>query len=174
MKRTEEITPEYIEMFWEKVDIRGSDECWPWKMYTNVDGYGQVRLGNMQIASRVAYMITNGLIPLSIRVMHTCDNRICCNPNHLIAAPQKENILDMENKGRGKHTGKRTKFSESDIINIRKMWSEGFMAKDIAKKYNATPDVIYLIRMGRTYKKYGGIIDPINRHGGKRDGQEER
>jgi hypothetical protein len=169
MSRTNEITPEYIEMFWEKVDIKSENECWPWKMFINADGYGQVRLGNMQIASRVAYMITNGLLPLSIRVMHTCDNRSCCNPSHLIAAPQKENILDMEKKGRGRHTGwDHRKLLEEEVIDIREMWSAGVMAKDIAEKYGVTPDIIYRIRMGRTYKKWGGPIDPINRHGGKK------
>ena len=169
MNKTDKITPEYIEMFWEKVDIKGENECWPWKKFINSDGYGQVRLGNMQIASRVAYMVTHGKLPLNIRVMHTCDNRCCCNPKHLIAAPQRENILDMENKGRGRHTGKKTKFTESDILGIRDMWSKGVTAKEIAVKYSCTPDVIYLIRMGRTYKQYGGAIDPVNRHGGNKN-----
>lgn len=168
--RTNEITPEYIDMFWKKVDIREENECWLWKAHVNVDGYGQVRLGNMQIASRVAYMIINGLLPLSIKVMHTCDNRNCCNPRHLIAASQKENILDMEKKGRGKHIGwTHRKLTEKEVIDIREMWVSGIMAKNIAEKYNITPDVVYAIRMGKKYKKWGGPIDPINRHGGKNE-----
>ena len=30
--------------FWEKVDVHGPDECWPWKA-SNVKGYGQLRVG---------------------------------------------------------------------------------------------------------------------------------
>jgi len=152
-------------------DIRTEDECWPWKMYLNADGYGQVRLGNMQIASRVAYMVANNLesLPRDIKIAHICDRRDCCNPSHLMAIPQKENILDMEKKGRARHSGWIVRhLTEEEVINIREMWADGVMAKDIAKKHNVTPDIIYKIRMGRTYKKWGGPIDPVNRHGGKK------
>ena len=165
-----EFTDHFVELFWQKVDIRGDNECWPWKAHLNEDGYGQVRFdGNMKIASRVAYMITNGEIPSDIKAMHTCDTRNCCNPKHLIAGTQGDNIRDMENKNRSKHRGWDVKrFSEEEILKVREMWKNGFQAKDIADKYGVTPDTIYKIRMGRTYKNIGGFIDSYTARGKSR------
>ncbi|MCZ7405141.1 MAG: hypothetical protein O8C67_09460 [Candidatus Methanoperedens sp.] len=32
------------ERFWEKVDIKGNDECWNWLAHSNKGGYGQIGL----------------------------------------------------------------------------------------------------------------------------------
>lgn len=33
-------------------------------------------------------------------IMHKCDNPACCNPDHLVAGSQKDNLDDMRSKGR--------------------------------------------------------------------------
>ena len=33
--------------FWEKVDIRGEDECWNWKAHKIPQGYGYISVGNV-------------------------------------------------------------------------------------------------------------------------------
>ena len=40
------------------------------------------------------YFILNGL-----KVLHKCDNPICCNPTHLFLGSQLENIKDRDMKG---------------------------------------------------------------------------
>jgi hypothetical protein len=45
-------------------------------------------------------MRANGPIPEGHAICHVCDVRLCCNPAHLFAAPQSENIADMVAKGR--------------------------------------------------------------------------
>ena len=33
-------------------------------------------------------------------IMHTCDNRRCCNPDHLVGGTRHDNMLDAMRKGR--------------------------------------------------------------------------
>jgi hypothetical protein len=36
-------------------------------------------------------------------VLHTCDNRACCNPRHLYIGTQKDNMQDRERRNRMEH-----------------------------------------------------------------------
>lgn len=51
------------------------------------------------LAHRVVAALTRGLLEKDY-VMHKCDNRICCNPDHLQVGTALDNFLDMVNKGR--------------------------------------------------------------------------
>jgi len=88
------------ERFWEKVDVRGPDECWPWTRKHNPKGYGQFRKDKMVQAHRMAWELTNGPIPDGLDVLHTCDNPPCCNPHHLFLGTNDDNMRDMNSKGR--------------------------------------------------------------------------
>jgi len=95
---------------WGKIDVRGPDECWEWKAPCKQSGYGWIgtgtRRGRMVLAHRAVWELENGPIPPRKGkghggvIMHTCDNRLCCNPAHLRLGTQKENVADMDKKGR--------------------------------------------------------------------------
>lgn len=94
---------------WRQVDRRGEEECWPWLGVSLLKGYGFIGRGGRGagklLAHRAAWEVTFGSIPESdgyhgTVVMHTCDNRLCCNPKHLRLGTQAENVRDMDAKGR--------------------------------------------------------------------------
>jgi hypothetical protein len=94
--------------FWDGVDkSAGNDACWPWKLAINANGYGSFwHTGKCYTASRYAYELANGPIPFGKGyhgnvVMHSCDNRACCNPRHLRIGTQGDNNRDRDAKGRG-------------------------------------------------------------------------
>lgn len=84
--------------FWEKVDRRGPDECWPWTGWVNRGGYGRFKLDQATTvaAHRQAYLLEVGPIPTGLTLDHLCRNRACCNPAHLEPVTNKVNVLRGE------------------------------------------------------------------------------
>lgn len=88
--------------FWSMVDKGvGADSCWLWLGATNAGGYGLVfRDCRCQLSHRYAFFISGGLLKNGEVVRHTCDNPPCCNPKHLIAGTQRDNVHDSIKRGR--------------------------------------------------------------------------
>jgi hypothetical protein len=69
--------------------------CWNWQGRTNGRyGYTTDKPNGRHSISchRAIYEIYFGEIPDGMVVDHKCDNPICCNPSHLQAVPQSENL----------------------------------------------------------------------------------
>ena len=93
------------ERFWEKVDIRGNNECWNWKGCKQ-SKYGSFIYNRKQCpAHRVSWILNYGEIPEGKIICHHCDNYICVNPNHLFIGTHQDNYDDMRNKNRQNHLG---------------------------------------------------------------------
>ena len=116
------------ERFWEKVDKRGPDECWPWKAHRHDSGYGRIsmggRRGKIEGAHRVAWLLEHGSIPEGMDVLHKCDNPPCCNVRCLFLGTARTNVDDMFAKGRNPQLPRGeehscAKFTEQQVRDIR-------------------------------------------------------
>lgn len=97
--------------FWEKVDVRGPDECWLWTAGEMGAGYGVFHptKGKTVLAHRYAFESESGPGAADGKyVDHTCHNnhgcppgpcehRLCCNPDHLEAVSNRENVNRSHN-----------------------------------------------------------------------------
>ncbi len=85
------------ERFWNYVDRRGLDECWPWTAGLCA-GYGWFYVGGGReqnfsaYAHRVSLHYATGEWGRVAR--HSCDNPQCCNPNHLAWGSHGQNSQD--------------------------------------------------------------------------------
>jgi len=92
--------------FWSYAKERSPRGCWLWTGSLWRGGYGQYVLeGKPNSAHRLAFLSKGGRIPHGKVVRHTCDVRRCVNPEHLILGTQRENMLDMYERGRARGAG---------------------------------------------------------------------
>jgi hypothetical protein len=148
---TRKLGSDFVERFWSLVKMsQTSDGCWLWCGHIRDGRYGVIwRDGKNRYAHRVAYELTHGAIPGSLRVCHRCDNPPCCRPSHLFLGTQEENIQDMRRKGRNPHP---LKLSEKDVLEIRRRYENRKMFK------------ITMQQLADEYGVYKGYISKIIHH----------
>lgn len=140
--------------FWEKVEK--TDGCWNWIGAKSKAGYGQIRAdGKCQYAHRAMWEKSHLLkIPEGFYICHRCDNPGCVNPEHLFLGTPKDNRQDSVRKGRsnkGERNG-RSRLQKTDVLEIRRLHSEGVPHEEIASKFKIVVNTVYYIVSRRLWK----------------------
>ncbi len=150
--------------FWDKVDVKGPDDCWLWTAGMFSSGYGQIRVGGKsRLAHRVSYEIHSGPIPDGMQVNHTCsgrypkgsgENRRCVNPSHLKLGTAKSNSKDRRDDGKtstGESHG-RARLTEEQVLEIRAMHDSGEVTnQEIADAYGVEKSRISKIALRKSW-----------------------
>lgn len=155
------LTPKHIDKFWSKVNKNGPvpdhdpdlGACWEWLGGGNGKGYGQMRVNYQHITThKMAWELTNGEIPKGLRVMHKCENSLCCNPAHLFLGTTKDNAKSMIKKGRTS-TGlglPRHHVTADEVETIRARHATGTKKAVLAREFHVSYNTISNIVSGRT------------------------
>lgn len=156
------------EKLWRKIKINPVTDCWEWQGAYSSGKYGCIRRkGKTMRTHRLFFEIFKGAIPKGLYILHTCDNTKCCNPEHLYAGTQLDNMSDMDKRGRrnpprgdrnamrinslkGEKNG-RSKLKEADISQIRRLLSEGKTKSLIAKMFGVSRMPITGIANGQNW-----------------------
>ena len=79
-------------------------DCLEWQGGKSGNGYGQISVGGHTIGThRLAWVLANkSAIPDGLYVLHSCDNKICCEPTHLHLGTQLDNMREMRDRGRSR------------------------------------------------------------------------
>lgn len=122
--------------------MRRPKDCWPWAAGTYSNGYGQF---DNRGAHCVAWELSNGCqVPDGRVVRHTCHNKLCCNPDHLLVGTNADNSQDMteaDRQAKGVHNG-RNKLSEDDVRLIRRYLKQGTSQSKIAELFGVSQNCI--------------------------------
>ena len=134
--------------------------CWEYQGAKLQSGYGKLgrRINGKPItyvAHRYVYELMVGKIPDGMFLCHHCDNKICCNPEHMFVGTQKDNMHDAYKKGRmpknphqhknwryGDHNNKgenngNSKLSKDDVKYIKHLYfAERRNQSELARYFN--------------------------------------
>lgn len=151
---TSQYTPKQAARFWSKIAVRTQNECWEWTGYT-VGGYGRTEINHKLLFShRVAWILTHGEIPDNLEILHSCDNRACCNPNHLSLGTHKANMEEMKLKGRSAkgERNARHKLTLTQVSYIRARYAQGGIShKELGAEMGVGKSIIGNIIRGENW-----------------------
>lgn len=148
----------------EFVERRGLDDCWPWRGIVQPNGYGRacaVMGRKHEYAHRLAYAVAHP--DQSIRgrfVLHSCDNPICCNPNHLSLGDHSENLrqaMERDRIARGPKAGG-ARLTPDMVSEIR---ASRAPHTHLAAEYGVHETTILRVRRGETWRSKGGSSGPL-------------
>lgn len=127
----------FHERFMSNIKISDSG-CWIWQG-TQCVGYGVCNphgnvkdISGREYCHRYSFKHFKGEIPTGMEILHSCDVRLCVNPDHLSANTRAMNVLDLRNRNPRAFNRKITE-DQHPIIRERAKVEK---IKDIAKSYN--------------------------------------
>lgn len=112
--------------------------CWEWQGSVTYAGYGCIWVERKRWqAHRLAYTLFVGEIPKDLCVLHRCDFRLCCNPEHLVLGTRAQNMAEMYARGRqssraDRQTFGHRKLTEDQVLEIDRLYAEGWSQERIA------------------------------------------
>lgn len=117
--------------------------CMEWNGRTYTNGYAKFPENSRiptTVGHRAIYMLTTGEDPPIVR--HTCDNRKCINPDHLVAGTQRDNMADKVARKRDLHTRKLT---EDQARSIRTRFAAGESSVALGREFGVAKQTVLSI-----------------------------
>jgi uncharacterized protein (DUF433 family) len=146
----------------EGMRVNPTTGCHEWQRCKNRGSYASIGVkGGTMLVHRASYMAFKGEIPEGRLVLHSCDNRLCINPEHLRIGNQADNMRDRSERGRcacqkGSAHG-RAKLDDDDVRRIMERLQKGESASQVSKDYNVTAGNINFIRSGVSWNHVTGL-----------------
>jgi hypothetical protein len=141
-----------VARFFSLVEVHGHStgtkgRCWPWRGSRQPKGYGLFSLNDETVlAHRVAYAYFFEVAPADLTIRHSCDHPPCCQPGHIFAGTNADNVADRVARNRGGSI-----LHAVDVLAIRRLLAAGDYQRVIAERFGVTQTTISNIALGKTW-----------------------
>lgn len=133
-----------------RIDENGCHICISHK--TKPGGYPAARINKKRWRlHRYVYTVTKGEIKKGMLVRHTCDVRICINPEHVIIGTLADNVADCVSRGRIAR-GVMLPIAKLKDDDVRVIRSSTLTGVELAKMFGVSQATISLIRSKKNWK----------------------
>lgn len=149
------------ERFLAKFTNAGPDDCWEWTASQNGAGYGffwSLEERRKVLAHRYSYEFFVGPIPSGGLILHSCDNPACVNPAHLRVGTYKQNVEDMDIRGRRVTApmpgskNPQAKLTDTQVIALRRDYISGVPRDVLSTRYGVSVESLSDYTSGRSWK----------------------
>lgn len=122
----------YAELIFARCVRDHATGCLEWQGPLSHNGYGLTHHGpkHSNRTHKVIYAECCGPIPAGLKVLHTCDNRKCCEPTHLVTGTQLDNVQDCVKKGR---RAKAKRLTLEQVLWLKEQHAQGANLSAIAR-----------------------------------------
>lgn len=100
INKTNNHNKEYYSKAYEKIKNNINiieNDCWEYNGHINGTGYKNIKILNKTIPThRVMFYFKNPKISQNMIIRHKCNNKSCCNPDHLEYGSIRDNALDIK------------------------------------------------------------------------------
>lgn len=137
--------------FW--ANVSKTDNCWIWVGSCDRDGYGN--FSRIQRAHRYSWILHFGpIIPVTLWVLHKCDNPPCVRPDHLYLGTNIENVRDRTQRGRQRGEGHGMAIiTENEVKEIRNRYAtERISQIKLGAQYGLSQTAISQIVLKKCWK----------------------
>jgi hypothetical protein len=137
--------------------VTKTDSCWLFRQHGK-QAYGRFQPGGRghptALAHRYSYEMHHGPIPDGMVVMHTCDNGLCVNPDHLRVGTPLENSADMMRKKRNAGRAPKGTDNAKAVLNpdlVRLIRASPMYHAEIGRVLGVSAQTIRAVRSGLTW-----------------------
>jgi hypothetical protein len=124
--------------------------CWLWTGHVQDNGYGGITFNRKPTRThRVSWILHNGPIPDGLCVLHKCDVRHCCNPDHLYLGTYADNNKDAWERLR-QPTRTKLKLDVAQVKEIKSLLGT-VSQKELRERFGVSPSAISSIAVGRSW-----------------------
>mgnify|MGYP001608246603 CR=1 FL=1 len=141
--------------------------CLNWPMGISRTGYGVYSIDNITYSvPRLLYnTLKDGFTGDGLVVRHKCDNRACCNIDHLEIGTQSQNLMDASKRKRllVGEANNMSSLTEEQVIEIRSLYPKKSTV-ELAKIYGTASSNIRDAIVGNTWQHIPGFKPLIKKN----------